>query len=97
MYDAELQSKTRSTRNGALRMDGIVASLSKQKAAALNFDNKPVHDCITAWKIILVAFHATAVCVTHITFATVRGSPTHLPVYITVIWQTFGNTYQAGS
>ncbi len=52
MYDTELQSKTRSTRNRALRMDGIEAILSKQKAAALMFDNSSLQDCITAWRAI---------------------------------------------
>jgi len=39
MYDTELQSKSISTRNCELRMDGTEATLPKQKAAALMFDN----------------------------------------------------------
>ena len=39
----------------------------------------------------------TAVCLTHTTFATVHGTPTHMSVYITVIRQGFDSTYQAGS
>ena len=86
MYDTELQSK----RLHALPMDGSQAILSKQKAAALGFCRNSMHDCITS-------VSAAAVCLTHTMFATVRGTPTHMSVHITVIRQSVGSTYQAGS
>lgn len=89
MYDTELQSKIKSTRICASPMGGSEAILCKQSCCigVQEGFHAEVHHFRQCNSRMLDPYHK----------ATVRGTQSHLLVYITVIWQSFGSTYQAGS